>query len=173
MTDLSVPLEEVRTFLIARYESRFAVNPRLFEKTVGSVFSDLGYDVVVTSYRNDGGIDAILSKNSSQVGVQVKRYRGSISVDQRRGFLGALLLAKIPKGIFVTTSRFQAGAYSIAERLKLERFPIERVDLIDAERFYDALKLTQRDCYASKDDLIQSHGLDLNRMQLIHSVDGY
>jgi restriction system protein len=172
LTDLSLPLAEVRAFLIARYETRFSISPRLFEETVGSVFSDLGYDVIVTSYSSDGGIDAVLTKDASQIGVQVKRYRDSISVDQIREFLGALILARITKGIFVTTSRFQTGAYSIAERLETERFPIECVDLVDASRFYDALKLTQREHYTSKDDLIHAHGIDPRRMQLVVSFDG-
>jgi restriction system protein len=54
----------------------------MFEETVASVFRSLGYDATVTAYSGDGGIDVILHKGEERIGVQVKRYRNSISVEQ-------------------------------------------------------------------------------------------
>jgi hypothetical protein len=38
LTDISTPLEEVRQYLVAKYEARFGIHPRLLELTVASVF---------------------------------------------------------------------------------------------------------------------------------------
>ena len=57
LTDLSIPLHELRSYLIARYRDRFVVHPRKYEEIVGGVFSDFGYQVRVTSYSGDEGID--------------------------------------------------------------------------------------------------------------------
>lgn len=109
LTDIALPLQEVRDFLTVRYSGRFAMHPRLFEQTVGSVFCDLGYDVRVTSYSSDGGIDVILDRDSETIGVQVKRTTRAIEVEQIRTFTGALVLRSMNHGMFVTTSSYRSG----------------------------------------------------------------
>lgn len=143
--NISAPIEEVRSYLAAKYDDRFRVDPELFEQVVGSVFGDLGYASVVTAYSGDGGIDVVLSKpDGSQIGVQVKRYKNAINVEQIRSLTGALVLGGYTKGIFVTTSSFQRGAEPTAEISAIRGYPIE---LIDGPRFYDALKLAQIESY--------------------------
>ena len=115
------------------------------------MYADLGFNTRVTSRSADGGIDVILDgPNGEVIGVQVKRYKGSISVDQIRGLAGALLLAGVTRGIFVTTSSFQSGAKTAVETYeRLRGMPIE---LVDAERFFGALGLAQRTRYRSAND---------------------
>ena len=62
---------------------------------------------------------------------------------------GALVLNGMTRGIFITTSSFQSGAYSTADRFRLIGMPIE---LVDAQGFYDALGLAQRAAYRSISD---------------------
>jgi restriction system protein len=138
--DSTVPLEEIRQYLMAKYDARFDVHPRRFEEVVGSVFKDHGFSVTVTAYSGDNGIDAFLERDGLRTGVQVKRYKGSISVDQIRELTGALVLAGVTKGIFVTTSEFQSGAESVATLSGIRGYPIE---LMDADKFYDALRIAQ------------------------------
>lgn len=149
LTDVSAPLTEVRSYLLAKYEVRGNVHPRLFEQTVASVFGDLGYQSQATSYSGDDGIDVILARGNEVIGVQVKRYKSSIEVDQIRSLAGALLLNGLTRGIFVTTSTFQSGGADTAKRLG-ERG--QAIQLVDADAFYDLLKLAQRDRYASFED---------------------
>ena len=145
LSDLSLPISEVRDYLAARYDSRFRVHPQRFEEFVASVFGDLGYDSRATSYSGDGGIDVVLNGSSGDtVGVQVKRYKGAICVEQIRAFTGALVLKGITKGIFVTTSRFQSGVAGTADVSAARGYPIE---LQDAERFYESLQLAQVESY--------------------------
>lgn len=139
LDDISLPLDDVSQYLLAKYEDRFLLNPRLFEETVASVFRNAGYYARTTAYQNDGGIDVILDgKGNKTIGVQVKRYKNSIRVSQIREFAGALIENDMTKGIFVTTSKFQSGAYKSVSNFGDRGIGIE---LMDSERFYDALQI--------------------------------
>jgi restriction system protein len=148
LTSLETPLTEVRDYLIAHYDSRFRVNPYLFEHVVGSVFKDLHYEVVVTGRSGDNGIDVLLHKGDEIVGVQVKRYHGSIKTAQIRELLGALVIHGYTKGMFVTTSQFQSGADTTAAMAATRGLDIA---LVDGESFFDALRLSQRPKHESLD----------------------
>jgi restriction system protein len=122
----------------------------MFEEIVASVFRDLGYDARVTAYSGDDGVDVVLDGPSGVlIGVQVKRYRDSIKVEQIRALTGALVLGGLTRGVFVTTSTFQKGAADTAERMATRGYQIE---LMNADRFYDALKIAQRSRYREKND---------------------
>ena len=164
LTDLSLPLHEVRQFLLARFSRRFTMHPRLFEMTVASIFKSAGYDVVLTAYTNDGGIDAILQDAEGTVGVQVKRWKDSVDVDQIRALAGALLQHGHTRGVFVTTSQFQSGAERTTAQLAARGYPIE---LIDAPRLFDALKIGLRPAYSTVEEM-RSAGL-LARLQSLSS----
>lgn len=149
LTDLSWPIHEIKSYLTARFESRFNIHPRLFEKTVESVMKDLGYKARVISYSNDGGVDVILDgSDGTTIGVQVKRYRQSIEVEQIRSLIGALMLGGHTEGVFITTSHFQAGAYKAAELSAQKGLP---VTLVNGAQFFDALKIAQMSCYSDYD----------------------
>ncbi len=146
LSDLSTPIADVRAYLTARFERRFTLHPRLFEQTVASVFADHGYAAVVTAYRGDGGIDVILERGKETVGVQVKRYARQIEVEQIRSLAGALLLRGMTAGMYVTTSGFRRGASATVNEFATRGY---RIELIDADRFYAALRLVQRNAYES------------------------
>jgi restriction system protein len=136
----SLSLAEIRQYLTARPESRFEIDPRKFEEVVADIFRHLGYSVILTSYSGDNGIDVILSgRDGATIGIQVKRYRNSIKVDKIRELTGALVIGGHTKGIFVTTSTFQAGAQRVVDLSSIRGYPIE---LIDGERLYEYLKIT-------------------------------
>lgn len=150
ISDQSLPLNEIRSYLAARYDARFKVHPRRFEEVVASVYADLGYQTVVTAYSGDDGIDVILEgPQKTRTGVQVKRTKNAITAEQIRSLAGALYLKGITRGIFVTTSSFQRGATRTATLAALRGIPVE---LIDAPRFYAALGISQRNLYATSSD---------------------
>jgi restriction system protein len=139
LRSLDTPIEEVRAYLAGRYEERHEMNPTLFERTVASVFRDLGFHTRATGCSGDGGIDVILQDSGgSRIGVQVKRYRHTIQVNQIRELTGALVLKGLTKGIFVTASAFTTGAPAVADLSALRGHPIE---LIDAEKFSKSSRL--------------------------------
>ena len=141
INDAHQPIDEISKYLVAKYSGRFVVNPKLFEDVVASVFRNLGYHTRVTGYSNDGGIDVILAGGNDLIGIQVKRYSNKIKVEQIRAFAGALLLSGYKKGIFVTTSDFQPAAVKAAKEYSAKTLPIL---LMNADRFYDALKISQK-----------------------------
>lgn len=141
LTDINVQIKDIRQFMMANYGSRFSIHPRKLEEVVGSVLGDLGYETVVTAYSGDGGIDVVLrNRIGERIGVQVKRYKDSIRVEQIRSFAGALMLGGFTRGIFVTTSRYQSGAYATAQCAATSCVPIE---LLDADGFREALDIAQ------------------------------
>jgi restriction system protein len=149
LTDLTLPLGEVRSYLAAKYSDRFSAAPRLFEDVVASVFRDCGYRTRVTGRSGDDGIDVILDGDKGDtIGVQVKRYQSSIEMEQIRALAGALVLQGLTRGIFVTTSRFQSGAHSTVERFAARSI---RIELFDAQRFYEALRIAQRKAFSATD----------------------
>ncbi|MCI0553880.1 MAG: restriction endonuclease [Anaerolineae bacterium] len=169
-TDLSTPFDEVSRYLIARYEARFNVHPRIFENVVASVFRNIGYETEVTAYQNDGGIDVVLrSSNNERTAIQVKRYRNRIGVEQIRGFTGALFINGITKGIFLTTSSFSRGSKTAAEQSSVRGIPIE---LLDAQRFYNALGIAQRPAYESYDDWYEQFG-DIETVSIFEKEGPY
>jgi len=149
LSDVSTPVEDIRSFLAANYAKRGNVHPKLFEETVASGFRDHGYLAEVTAYSGDDGIDVILARGSEKIGVQVKRYKNDIEVEQIRSLAGALLLNGFTKGILITTSEFQRGAQHTVERYKTRGYQIE---LYDAEKLYEALHIAQRNMYRSMDE---------------------
>lgn len=145
-----MPIGDVRDYLAARYDARFQIHPKKFEDVVASVFRDLGYRSRVTAYSGDDGIDVILDDPQGElIGVQVKRYKDNIKVEQIRSLAGALKLNDLTKGIFVTTSSFQAGAERTTRKFRERGLPIQ---LIDAPRFLEALHIAQRKRYQTRSD---------------------
>jgi restriction system protein len=79
------------------------------------------------------GIGVILGGNiGDTVGAQVKRYKDRISVAQVRELTGALVINGHTRGLFITTSEFQSGAYKAAKQSSTRGHPIE---LLDAPAF--------------------------------------
>lgn len=158
--DSDAPVKEVRSFLSARYERRFELNPQLFEQAVASVYRSLGYRAEATGFSNDGGIDVILrDTQGTRIGIQVKRYRGRIEVEHIRAFTGAMVLGGYTKGIFVTTSDYQAGvqkAVNVAHRKGIA------IELVNAEQFLKTLRIAQRSQYRHIEDL----ELEVDRIRL-------
>lgn len=143
LTDISIPLDEVRQYFLAKKDSIYNADPKLLEDVVCSVFKDLGWNARVTSYSGDDGIDVILDGSTGEtIGVQVKRYRKErrIEAEQIRSLAGALLLNGHTKGVFITTSSFRRGAVEAATKFSKIGYPIE---LIDAPRFLEAVGIAQ------------------------------
>lgn len=162
LTDVTVPLHEVRQQLLARKDSLFETHPKLLEEVVCSVFKDLGWNARVTAFSGDDGIDVILDGPAGDtVGVQVKRYQKErrIEAEQIRSLAGALLLNGYTRGIFVTTSEFRRGAASAARKLSAIGYPIE---LVNADRFLGALGIAQRRSFKLEGEQIASYIMSQN-----------
>ncbi len=88
---------------------------RAFEKAVGELFRDLCFDVLVTQYSGDGGVDIHLEKGGETTLIQCKAERYRVS----RGVLKAILEvgeAKLADHVgCATTTGFSEKAEKFAE----------------------------------------------------------
>lgn len=156
LSDIAAPINEVQDFLTGRYHRRFEVHPKVMEDAIGDIFRNLGWDVVVTAYSSDGGVDAFITKDGQLCGVQVKRYASAIGVSQIREFSGALLSKRITRGVFVTTSRFTKGATEFRE----EVLPEQSIELLDADKLFDVLRITRRGKTAKLNEIFDDLGFE-------------
>jgi restriction system protein len=148
--DISAPMDQVRGYLAAKYDARFQVDPILYEETVASVFRDIGYQARVTTRSRDWGVDVYLDgPDGSLIGVQVKRWKHAINVEQVTALTGALVINKCTRGVFVTTSSFRPGAVEAARRSSIQGLPVE---LVDAKKFYELLRVAQAAVEVQPDD---------------------
>lgn len=150
IADVSAPIEDLANYLVVRYGERFNIHPKNFEEVVGSVFSNVGCRVRVTSYSRDRGIDIVIleAPGDRLIGVQVRRHRGKIKAEAIRSLAGAMIFNGMPVGAFVTTSSFTRGARATAAELTSRGYPIE---LLDSAAFYDRLCLSRRPPYEEKE----------------------
>jgi len=146
-----IPLDELRKYLIANYESKNLMTGRRFEEIVAAIFKDFNYDLILTEYSGDKGIDIVILKDEKEknIGIQIKRYKNKIEAEQIRAFAGALVLNKMTKGIYITTSDYRKGAEQSA--MDYGEFDI-KISLINSEKVYNVLKLSQRELYFNSDD---------------------
>lgn len=102
--------------------------PREFEKLVVQLLQRLGYggqvknSGLVTQATNDKGIDGIIKEDILGFGriyIQAKRYNREnlIGREEIQKFVGALAVENSDKGVFITTSDFNKGAYEYVENL--------------------------------------------------------
>lgn len=162
--DITIPAEEVRQYLVIKYESRFNVHPRRFEEVVASVFSNHGFRSEVTSYSRDGGIDVILRDAFDRpIAIQVKRRKGVIKVASIRELLGAMVLKGFTKGAFVTTFTFQAGGSEVVRAAVARGLDLE---LIDGTKFLSCLRIAQLSDFLQYPRLFKGDVLDSMQLRL-------
>lgn len=138
---VSTPVRELRQILCANYELRTAIDPLRLEGVVRSIFSSLGCYVEIAKPYQDGGIDIFgWDREGVPFGVQVKRYRNKVRIEEVRAFLGALLLQGFLRGVFVTTSGFTRGVTGLQHQARLKGI---QLSCIDASRLLEMLKVAQ------------------------------
>lgn len=141
LNDLAEPISAIRGHLMLKPGEIAELHPRKLEDVVGSIFSDFGYRARVTAYSADGGIDVYLdAPGDGLVGVQVKRTKRPIEIEQVNSLTGALFVNDCTSGVFVTTSRFRSGVRKVVQKAGERGLPIE---LYDAKRLFEALEIAQ------------------------------
>lgn len=96
------------------------MHPRQLELIVGRLLEEIGFDVKVTQYSSDGGIDveAVLTVGGVtkvKTAIQVKRFkeRANVGVKVVRELRGSLVTDQ--RGLIITTSKLAEGAREEAE----------------------------------------------------------
>lgn len=119
--------EDQKRSAAKKLEDLLAMTPREFEEYIGQLYKNMGYEVKVTPYSNDKGVDAIMYKDGFKYVIQCKRYKGTVGSPDIQKFIGAMDHAKADKGIFITTGMFSFEAEKMACEHPLEL--INRINL--------------------------------------------
>ena len=108
-----------------------------FEQFCIRILREIGYEVEVTSSKNDNGIDGIGHINVGllkfRVVIQCKNHNSPISRPDIDKLIGAMVNNnRVPRGIFMTSSTFTSGARKTADN--------NDIDLIDFDGILDILR---------------------------------
>ncbi|WP_167619503.1 restriction endonuclease [Maribellus sediminis] len=129
---------QVKDELLEKLKS---IDPFYFEKVILILLKKMGYgDFVETSKTGDGGIDGIINEDKlglDKIYIQAKRY-GENKVREKdiRNFIGAMS-GDTQKGVFVTTSSFDAGAIKKAHEAHHTIILIDGLKLVDLMHYYN------------------------------------
>lgn len=95
-----------------------------FENYISELLKKMGFEVEVTQYTNDGGIDLIATCEkpifSGKYIIQCKKWSTSVGQPEVRDLYGVVMDQRANKGVLITTSDFTAQAYNFAKGKNLE-----------------------------------------------------
>lgn len=121
-------VEQLHAALRAKVlDSILAQTPEFFEQLVLDVLVRMGYGgsrdeaAVRLGRSGDEGIDGRINQDPlglDQILVQAKRFKPDLPIDRKtiQAFIGSLAGQGVSKGIFITTSSFQASAREFVQR---------------------------------------------------------
>ncbi len=113
------------------------LEPMEFEIETSKLLEKDGFNVKVTSYSGDGGVDIWAWRNDDdrvKMAVQCKHYRlGKAGVGAVRELIGAMKINDSRVGLLICTNGFTAGAHKLAGENKIILWDIEEV-LLRANR---------------------------------------
>ncbi|HRG02158.1 MAG TPA: restriction endonuclease [Bacteroidia bacterium] len=117
------------------------IDPYYFEKVILILLKKMGYgDFIETSKSGDGGIDGIINEDKlglDKIYIQAKRYgENKVREKEIRNFIGAMS-GDTSKGVFVTTSTFDAGAEKKAHDAHHTIILIDGKKLVDLMHQYN------------------------------------
>jgi len=96
---------------IQRSEYLRALNPREFEKLICELFRRMGYEVELTRYTGDNGVDGYLIKNGKKFVLQCKRVKGSVGEPVLRDLYGTMHAESATECYVVTTGKVSRQAH--------------------------------------------------------------
>ncbi len=139
-------VKKVNTELLARLDNRSAllseISPRDLEEIVGELFHKEGFEVQVTPYQKDGGID-LRAARSDRFGrfiflVQCKRNAPNrpVGVAIARELYGVVAAENATRGLVVTTSYFTKGARAFQQEVEAR---LSLMDYLGLRRWLDSM----------------------------------
>jgi len=130
--------EQVKAELLEKLKT---IDPYYFEKVILILLKKMGYgEFVETAKSGDGGIDGIINEDKlglDKIYIQAKRY-GENKVREKdiRNFIGAMS-GDTGKGVFVTTTEFDVGAFQKANDAHHTIILIDGMKLADLMHQYN------------------------------------
>jgi len=125
-----------------------AMDPAEFERYVGHMFEEMGYQVKFTSYSSDEGVDLILRGANSRVVVQCKRYSGTVGQPVVRDLYGTMMHERADSAYLITTGVFSSPAKEWAKGK-----PIQLVDGVALVQWIEQLRKKKSDSTRRSDQV--------------------
>ena len=139
VSDRELPEDILLTHLRKEASILYDIHPRKMEEIVKYVFSSYySCDVIHCGKSHDGGVDLIMIDSDEPTLIQVKRRQNPDyieSVSAIREFLGALLINRSRKGIFVSTTDHYSKETIKTINMILKEDVVTRFELIDFKKF--------------------------------------
>ncbi len=119
----------IRELRLKKADFLINLNPREFEQEIILLYKQLGYEVKLTPYTNDKGVDGIVIKDRIKYAIQCKRYNNlrAIGRPDLQKFYGAMSSVRANRGIFVATCRFTDNAKEFALKHRIECIDLEKL----------------------------------------------
>jgi hypothetical protein len=116
---LQTVLDSVRQFDIQKPDQLLRLSPRQFERLIGELYLEKGFDVELTQQSRDGGADLVCIKRIGEVSfsaiVEVKRYQKPVGVTLVRQAIGANAKWNADRVFYVATSGYTSDALKFAQ----------------------------------------------------------
>ena len=99
------------------------MSPKEFEEVVAEYFKTQGYEITLTPYSGDWGIDVIATKGKEKLAVQAKMYGSSNRKVNREAMMqlyGAMAYQNCTNAVMITDGEVMEDALKVAEKLGIE-----------------------------------------------------
>lgn len=155
------------------------MTPSQYEQYIGDFFREKGFDVIVTPFSNDWGLDIIANKGNEKIGIQVKMYGKSNRKVNREAIMtlsGAAHYQDCTKAIIVTDGEIMPDAKKVADKLgiKVLHMPantiiMESLSTKEKEETKPILSKQAHDSFPSFDDMWEKYIIPLKGLELSNS----
>lgn len=112
------------------------LDPREFECLIAKLYREIGYHVILTEAKNDGGKDVIALNDTpgrkEKLYIECKRYKKNVGVQWARALIGTISTDKITKGVLISPLGFTKGCIKLANNNS-------RIELLGAEELIELL----------------------------------
>jgi restriction system protein len=98
-----------------------------FEKALGKVFQQSGYEAEVTKGSGDEGIDLILTDKNGRIAVQAKNHAKPVAPAVARDLFGAMQHGNFDRGMIVSSGGFTKNVYEFVSGKKIELVGLQEV----------------------------------------------
>jgi restriction system protein len=119
-------LYDAQVLIRARYlqndyspDTLLKLNSREFECLIAKLYREIGYDVILTEAKSDGGKDVIAINNipgkKEKLYIECKLYNKRVGIQYARALLGTISNDRITKGVLISPLGFTKGCIKLAK----------------------------------------------------------
>ncbi|WP_233564688.1 restriction endonuclease [Methanohalophilus sp. RSK] len=127
-----------------------------FEKYVGNLYRNLGYEVQYTPLSGDQGADLIISRDNDKIAVQTKCYRSKVSNKAIQEVVSSKALYDCNRCSVVTNNYFTDSAIQLGN--------VNNVELIDRDNIIKIINEVQNQSNPSLENQIKSDSESRNKL---------